>query len=144
MEAKVVVRRYAEAVDSDRGSLRFVDTWLTPDFKCHAPGSTEPLDVAAFKEMVRPFFAGFSDMRHEILHLVAEGEFVALTTRLSLVHTGEFMGVKPTGRRVVVDEMGLFRVRDGRIAEEWFVYDSAALLQQIGGTVAPTVAAGGR
>jgi predicted ester cyclase len=48
---------------------------------------------------------------------------------------GRIMGVEPTGRSCTVDEMVIFRIADGRIAEAWEVYDHAGMWRQLG--VAP-------
>jgi predicted ester cyclase len=42
------------------------------------------------------------------------------------------MGIAPTGAPIEVDAISLFRVRDGKITEEWTVWDALGLLQQVG------------
>jgi predicted ester cyclase len=42
------------------------------------------------------------------------------------------MGVDPTGKPIAVDAITIFRVADGKIAEEWTVWDALGLLQQVG------------
>jgi predicted ester cyclase len=138
---KEIVRRWMRDVDQGRGSLAFIEKWMAPDFRCHPPGSQEPLDVAGYRQMAGAYFAAFPEMRHEVRHLIAEGDFVAVSVRVSLVHSGAFMGVEPTGRTVEADEMVIVHIRNGKIAEEWFVLDSAALLQQVGVIPAPAEAA---
>jgi predicted ester cyclase len=44
------------------------------------------------------------------------------------------MGVEPTGRSCTVDEIVIFRVADGRIAEAWEVFDEAGMRRQLGVT----------
>ena len=50
---------------------------------------------------------------------------------LHMVHTGEYLGIAPTGRSVGVEEIVVLRMLDGKIAEEWGVFDFAALQQQL-------------
>ncbi len=45
------------------------------------------------------------------------------------------MGVEPTGRSCTVDEIVIFRIADGKIAEAWEVFDEAGMWRQLG--VAP-------
>ena len=52
-------------------------------------------------------------------------------------HNGELMGVAPTGRTIAVDAITVFRVADGKIAEEWTVWDALGLLEQVGAVPAP-------
>lgn len=47
-------------------------------------------------------------------------------------HQGALMGVEPTGRPIEVEAISVFRIADGKIAEEWTVWDALGLLQQVG------------
>ncbi len=46
-------------------------------------------------------------------------------------HRGELMGIPPTGKSIDVDAISIFRIADGKIAEEWTVWDALGLLQQV-------------
>jgi predicted ester cyclase len=47
-------------------------------------------------------------------------------------HTGTaILGVQPTGRAVQVDEMVIFRIADGKIAQAWEVYDELGMWRQL-------------
>jgi predicted ester cyclase len=47
------------------------------------------------------------------------------------VHEGEFHGVAPTGKRVTMDGMAMFRIVDGRILARWGLEDQLGLMQQL-------------
>lgn len=47
-------------------------------------------------------------------------------------HTGEGMGIPPTGRRVSIGAIVMCRWQDGRIAEAWNEYDALGMMQQLG------------
>jgi len=47
------------------------------------------------------------------------------------------MGIGPTGRPISVEAISGFRVADGRIAEEWTVWDALGRLRQVGAVPAP-------
>ena len=53
-------------------------------------------------------------------------------------HQGVFQGINPTGKQVNVTAIAIFRVVNGRIAEEWLSSDRLGLLQQIGAIPAPS------
>jgi predicted ester cyclase len=42
------------------------------------------------------------------------------------------MGIPPTGRSETMRGIDIFRVREGRIAEQWGEVDTLGILQQIG------------
>jgi predicted ester cyclase len=47
-------------------------------------------------------------------------------------HTGDFLGIPPTGKRATIRVMDMVRYRDGRIAEHWSVVDIAGVRAQLG------------
>ena len=55
-------------------------------------------------------------------------------------HSGEFMGVAPTGRRVTMSGIDIVRVAGGKIVEFWYGEHLLELMQQLG--VLPDFAAG--
>lgn len=76
----------------------------------------------------------FPDLAHDVHGVVAEGDLVALHTTMSGRQDGPFVpyGLEPTGRRIEITTMHVFRVEDGRIAEHWAVRDDLAMLRQLG------------
>lgn len=65
--------------------------------------------------------------------IVAEGDLVSVRHGVIGTHQGEFLGVAPTGKRVSVQEMDIFRIKDGLIVESWSAPDLFGMLNQIGG-----------
>lgn len=63
---------------------------------------------------------------------VAEGDMVGLLWRITGTHRGNLFGIPPTGRKIDVHEIGIWRVADGKIADAWFMVDEAGLLKQLG------------
>jgi hypothetical protein len=68
--------------------------------------NAEPLDELAGKEFaglarrwISPFRGSFPDFRMEIVELVAEDDTDVAHLKCSGTHTGEWLGVAPTGRR---------------------------------------------
>jgi len=51
-------------------------------------------------------------------------------------HVGELMGLDATGKPIAVDAISIFRIADGKITEEWTVWDALGL-QQAGAVPAP-------
>ena len=68
----------------------------------------------------------------EPLHGIQQGDMVAWHARMTGTHEGAFMGIEPTGKAVSIEGMGMQRIADGKIAEEWDIIDVMGLMQQIG------------
>jgi predicted ester cyclase len=129
-ENKELVQQFFQAIDQSGGSLEFIDEWMTPDFQTHF-NSQDAIDLAGYRQFMSEALAGFPEMRHEIHYMVAEDDLVTAGITLHMVHGGEYLGIAPTGRTVSVEEIVVARLRDGKIAEEWIVFDFAALQQQL-------------
>ena len=132
-ENRALVRRFFELLE--RGQ-RIPEELLGPGFTYHVPGSP-PKDLEATRQRMGVFSAGFSDIKHIEEDMVAEGDRVALRTRLEMTHTGEFMGVAGSGEQISVVEMGIMRIANGKIAEMWGLLDTLGLAQQIGAMPSP-------
>jgi hypothetical protein len=87
----------------------------------------------AAKQWVGPFRAAFPDFSMKIVELVAEEEKVAAHFRCSGTHLGEWMGRPPSGRRFQdVDEIYIFRVRNGKLTDATGVEDNLSRMRQLG------------
>jgi predicted ester cyclase len=89
--------------------------------------------VEIARRWVAPFQGAFPDFTMEIVELIAEGETVVGHFKCSGTHEGEWLGVPATGRRFEqVDEVYIFKVRDGRLVSALGVEDNLSRLRQLG------------
>ena len=117
---KATVRRLITEV-LNGGRLEAIDELYAPEL---AP---------AARRWIAPFRASFPDVHMEILELIAEGEKVVGRFTCSATHQGALLGHAPTGRRFErVDEVSIFRLRDGRIIQVWTLEDTLGRLRQLG------------
>ena len=58
-------------------------------------------------------------MRVTVEDMIAEGDRVAARVTMRGTHLGEFEGIAPTGKRVEVRAMDMYRITDGKIVEHW-------------------------
>jgi ketosteroid isomerase-like protein len=107
-----------------------IDELAAEDFTPHTFGPMGP-GREPLKRGMRRAAGGVSEARFEIHDMIAEGDRVAVRMTTSARHTGPFMGLEPTGKRYSIDEIHIFRIRDGRVAEHWHEFDKASLMQQL-------------
>lgn len=90
------------------------------------------------RRWVSPFRSSFPDFEMEIVNLVEEEDMIVAHFRCSGTHLGDWLGIAPTGRRFErVDEIYVFRVRNGRLASAIGVEDNLSRLRQLGIGLAP-------
>lgn len=80
----------------------------------------------------RPFQAAFSDKVCIDEARLVQGEWCAAFGRQEARHTGEFMGIAPTGKRVIIRYMDFWKVVDGKIIDNWVMVDFPSVMQQLG------------
>jgi hypothetical protein len=133
-ENKAVVRRFIDEVWT-RGNLAVVDEVLAPTVASHFVERTQgdltwsPEKEKLWVTATRPMFP---DGVFSIDDLIADGDRVAIRTTWRATHRGEFAGIAPTGKRVTATQICIFRMAEGKIVEEWGIFDMHGLLHQIG------------
>jgi predicted ester cyclase len=80
----------------------------------------------------RPFQAAFSDKVCVDEARLAEGQWMAAFGRQEATHSGEFMGIAPTGKRVEIRYMDFWKVVDGKIVDNWVTVDFPHVMRQLG------------
>lgn len=95
-----------------------------PDRTCHGPD-----EVAAYFQEA---YDGISEWSFEAVAVVGDGEDVLARWRLAGVHSGTLLGIAPTGRRVSVDGLDHFVVRDGKVVSNFVVFDRMQYANQLG------------
>jgi steroid delta-isomerase-like uncharacterized protein len=95
-----------------------------PDKTCH--GADE---IAAYFEAT---FAAIPDWHMEVVGLVEQGEDVFVQWHLTGTHAGQLLGIAATGKRISIDGIDHFVVRDGKVISNFVVVDQLQYARQIG------------
>ncbi|OED38806.1 polyketide cyclase [Chromatiales bacterium (ex Bugula neritina AB1)] len=80
----------------------------------------------------KPFQAAFSDKVCIDEARLFMGEWAAAFGRQEANHSGDFMGIAATGKRVEIRYMDFWKVEDGRITDNWVMVDFPHVMQQLG------------
>jgi predicted ester cyclase len=84
------------------------------------------------KGTVRMITDAFPDNHHAVEEMIAEGDTVVVRCTLTGTHEGEFMGIPPTGRRIEVTEIHVYRLREGKAVEHRVGRDDLGAMRQLG------------
>ena len=130
MNAEAVVRRLHEELLT--GDLGAVDRLFSPGFVSHNMPPGFPQGVDGVKRFFGMFRDALTDIEVEIDEILVDGDRAAVATTTRGAHTGELLGVMPTGKRLEIGGIDLVRVDDnGQIAEHRGLTDSVGLLRQL-------------
>lgn len=131
---KSITRRvYEEGLNQGRFEVPY-----SPDFVGHGGRST--FTHADGMAEARGWREAFPDLNITVEKQVAERDLVAVRWTARGTNTGTGNGIPATGRAVEITGTTLFRMTDGRIAEEWTCADSLGLMKQLGMLPKPAAA----
>jgi steroid delta-isomerase-like uncharacterized protein len=131
-ENKAAVRACFE--NASQGNFDALNEIVTEDYVLH-PEEVRGAD--GLKEMVQRYRDALRDLRVSIDQQFTDGDYVATRVTIRGRHDGDLMGTPPTGRDVEFTGITISRCDGGRIAEEWEITDTLALLTQVGAVPEP-------
>jgi len=129
--ADILRRVFSLADEQDFPSIREL---LAPDFSA-VIGGNPPMGFEGWAGMSQMFYAAFPDGKHTIDETFETADRVSLRGSFSGTHTGDFMGMPPTGKKVTITFMNIDRFADGKLVEHRAEVDVFGLMQQLGATL---------
>ena len=126
---KALARRAYDAFN--QGNLAGFYELITPDFVLHNASMTIQ-GLEAYKQWLSMYLAAFPDARLTVEDMIAEGDLVVVRQTFRGTHTGELMGIPPTGKQVSATGIVITRAANGKAVEQWTNYDDLGLMQQLG------------
>ena len=143
-EANVsLVRRFFDEV-LNKTDMKVAEAILAPNFVMYYPTTPEPLrGVEGLKQVHLSYIAGFPDWQFRIEEEIPAGEKVVVRWSGSGTHSGDLMGIPPTGKHATVTGISIDKVQDGKVVESWNEWDNAGLMQQLGLVGEPAAASAG-
>lgn len=136
-EANKEIVRQVNSEIWNAGNFDLMDDLYAEDYVRHQNGYPAELQgregLKQFLTMLRQAFPGFECTMGE---LVATGDIVVHYGQVCRgTHQGEWMGMPPSGKEVTFSVTAIQRLADGKVAEDWIEYDTAAFMSGIGALV---------
>jgi steroid delta-isomerase-like uncharacterized protein len=127
-----LLRRWREHVWNG-GRLDLIEAMVGPDWAAHVPGSPDfGAGPAGARRYVAFYRDAFPDIHFTCEDEVVQGDKVATRWTARGTHRGPLMGISPTGRVSITKGMSIYRIREGKIREEWSTWDTLGVLRQLG------------
>jgi predicted ester cyclase len=132
---KRVVAEFVERCQNQH-DLAFADEIFHPEFVNHYRPGGRPIaetdrPASGFQAFYGALLRGFPDAAVEINEQLAERDLVATRKTFRGTHLGELWDLPPTGNRVELEFIDIFRISDGKLIEHWTSMDLAALRNQM-------------
>jgi predicted ester cyclase len=131
---KQIMTRMIEEI-WNQGNLATADELFAPD---HTSPSAPQLPPGSdgVKFLVKMFRDAMPDYHMSIDLMVADEAQVCARFTQSGTHTGGDLmgGMKASGRKATWTEIGVLKIKDGKITESWYEVDMLSMIQQLNGT----------
>ena len=136
---KRVVRSFIDAAFNQHQPDRAAE-YMTADVSWHGGtlGTVEGRDN--FAGLIGAIVAALPDLTNVEQDIIAERDIVSVRAVVEGTHRGDLLGIPASGKRVRWDAVDVYRVKDGKIAEEWAADDLLAFVYGVGAYTPPWLA----
>ena len=132
-EGNVALSRRVIEEGFSRGNLAVVDEVSVDTFVNHDPSDGgDFVGRAGAKQQIQTFRNAFPDLELRIDDIFEADDKVVVRWTAHGTHTGELMGLAPTGARTTTTGITIDRFEDGKIVESWSNWDTLGLMRQLG------------
>jgi len=131
-----LVRRFVNEVIT-QGQIDSAVKFVWEDVVEQVPFPGQGPGLEGLKDVLRSIRTGFPDIVFAIQEQITEGDKVASRFEWTGTHSGEFLGIPATGRRVAVWGFVFDRLEQGRIKETRILMDILGLMMQLGAIPPP-------
>lgn len=128
---RALSRRWFEESWNGRDD-RAVDELLAPDCLGHMETGSV-VGAEPFRRVRDAFLAAIPDLKLTVEDVVSDGDDVVVRWSGAGTHTGEGLGLEPTGRAVAVQGMTWHRYKDGLMVGAWDSWNQGAFFQSLAG-----------
>ena len=124
--------------DLNRGDLQSSLKFTAPD----ATLNGQPMGREGDRHRAQMLAEAFPDQHYELQEMVAEGDLLTVRWRMMGTHLGELAGptmtIPPTGKRLDMWGMSMYRMDGGMATEIWERFDMMEFLGQLDVVGSPT------
>jgi steroid delta-isomerase-like uncharacterized protein len=136
---KRIVRAFIDAAFNRHEADKAAE-YMTTDIKWHGGtlGTVEGRDN--FAGLIGAIVAALPDLSNVEQDIIAERDIVSVRAVVEGTHKGDLLGIPASGKRVKWDAVDVYRIADGKIAEEWAADDLLAFVYGVGAYTPPWLA----
>jgi steroid delta-isomerase-like uncharacterized protein len=127
---KAIARRFVREI-FEQGRRDTVDELVAEHFVGHTWGASGA-GPDGLKGAMDRLSNALADVEFRIEDVIAEDDRVVVRVTAAARQVGEFMGMPASGKRYEIDEIHIFRVRDGQVVEHWHQFDQMGMMRQLG------------
>jgi predicted ester cyclase len=113
------------------GQTEKLNEIMAPDFVCHYLTDVEWKGIAGAETEILNWRKLFPDWHEEVVDVIIEKDKVVTRYNSTGTHSGTYEGIDSTGTKVMIAETSIYRIKDGKLAEQWCFPDDLGLKNQL-------------
>ena len=117
-ENKALVHKAIEAMNQQ--DLASINDFVAPNYVNH---TRQFQGQDGYKQFITTHFKSFPDFHVTIEDIITEGDKVCLRITVTGTHTGEYRGLAPTGKKMTIRGVQIYRIVNGKAVEGWTDYN---------------------
>ncbi|MFT6166333.1 MAG: steroid delta-isomerase-like uncharacterized protein [Vicingaceae bacterium] len=115
----------------NEGKFENLNDILTSDFVCHYLTSEKWVGIENSKKAISDWRTIFPDWHEKIVDIIQEKDKVVTRYKATATHTRTYEGIDSTGAKIEIYEVSIYRINNGKIAEQWCFPDDPSIKTQI-------------
>lgn len=114
----------------NHGNLTVIDTHLLPEFRFHHESGVVS-NRQEMRERIAQFRTSFSDYDFTLEDVQEYGSFIVCRWIVHMTHSGPWLDLPATGRRVTVHGSSWVQVVNGKFGDAWDYWDAGLLYETL-------------
>ena len=131
-ESKILLENMYDALNAQ--DLEAQHKYWHDDMVWHGPPGFGDIHwIENFKyKVLKPFYEAFPDYHVKNDIVVAEGEWISATGFLTGTHSGTYLGVEPTGKKIKMQFSDFWTIKEGKFLDNYVMVDNHGVFEQMG------------
>lgn len=113
-----------------KANLQIIDQYVSVGFNEHQFGGQNGKE--GLIKIINQLHGGLSNIVYSLQRSTEDGDVVWTHYKATAVHSGQFMHMAPSNKKITIDIFDVFRFENGLLVEHWGVPDRFAAMMQIG------------
>ena len=84
------------------------------------------------RQAIEKIRSAFPDWHEKVVDMIIGDDRVVTRYISTGTHLGRYAGIKETGKKVEFDEISIYRIKEGKVIEQWCLADDLSTLRQLG------------
>ena len=113
------------------GNVEELDKIIAPNFSSHFIGGFEYKGIDGAKNSILETKKAFPDWNENVVDIIAQDDKVVTRYHSTGTQLGNWGGIDSTGNKVDIYEASIYRLKVGKIVEQWAFWDEINLKKQM-------------